>query len=60
VKTLMVTAETITDEQIRELRLETDLMKLALNTTGRNHSYAVQAARRVCAKFWNACHGGNV
>lgn len=56
---MKVTAETITDAQIRELYLETDLMKLALNTTGRNHSYTVQAARRVCAKFWNACHGDN-
>lgn len=54
---MKVTADTITDEQIRELQLETNLLKLALNASGRNHSYSVQAARRVCAKFWNACHG---
>lgn len=56
---MKVTADTITNEQIYELQLETDLKKLALNASGRGHSYSVQAARRVCAKFWNACHGDN-
>lgn len=70
VNALVVTAETITDEQIRELldgllgdahahafmAREMDACRVALGHRRRRH-LTRQAARDACAVAWNARHG---
>ena len=71
---MKVTGKTITDEQIRELRVDPDIgmysamlnanqlrvmCSMALNEFGGHGPTRVSAARAVCADAWNARHGAD-